>query len=118
MEKGISEHQRAYKIRIKTAREKAGKTHQQVADAINVARNTYTAYELPENVRTMPQKYIARFCAFLKVNEKWLLSGSGPMTGTADEIGVILAEVDDPELRARIKEKVETYARGLVDSQK
>jgi transcriptional regulator with XRE-family HTH domain len=70
--KSLSESQREYIQRTRDARNK--KSQHDVADAIGVDRVTYTGYETR---RTMPQKYIAKFCDFTGVNERWLLTGEG-----------------------------------------
>lgn len=74
---GMTTDQQLYIERTKKARKFAGKSQEETADFINVARPTYTNYE---RVRPMPQKYIAKFCQFTGVREKWLLSGNGSIS--------------------------------------
>ncbi|MBL4761259.1 MAG: helix-turn-helix transcriptional regulator [Gammaproteobacteria bacterium] len=72
----LSDRQIEYIARTKKARASTSFDQKQVADYIGVARNTYTAYEID---RPMPQKYQNKFCEFIDVEEKWLISGNGNM---------------------------------------
>ena len=93
----FSESQRAYITRTRKAREDSGKTQDEVADYLGLARPTYTGYE---NARPMPGKYVAKFCAITKTMEKWLLTGQGPQQHSDD-----------------IQELVDNYLKAAKDAQ-
>ena len=79
-ESGITEAQKEYILRTRKAREGAGKDREEISAYLGVSPSTYANWEVPERKRPMPQKYIARFCHYTAVNEKWLLRGEGDMT--------------------------------------
>lgn len=60
--------------RTKRAREARGVTQQEIANALGIAQDLYSKYE----VRTLlPHHLIPAFCLICAVEEKWLLSGLG-----------------------------------------
>lgn len=75
----ISEAQEAYILRTRVAREWAGKSREETAKAIGVSLSTYGNYEVVARNRPMPQEYIAKFCEYLGINERWLISNKGNM---------------------------------------
>lgn len=100
--KSLTDSQREYISRTRQAREAAKKKHAETAASIGVDRPTYTNYE---SRRPMPQKYIAKFCQYTGVREKWLLTGEGPMVNL-DDWNHKMSELDE-EHRKVMQEQYE-----------
>lgn len=67
-----SKYRTEFIARIKAARALAGKSHQEVADALGVQKNTYTTWEL----RTlMPLQHVIPFCQFVGADPYQILTG-------------------------------------------
>lgn len=72
-----------YIERVRLAREEADLRQEDVARHIGVDRPTYTNYE---SRRSMPHKYIPKFCEITKVNIEWLMTGTGEMRKNEGEL--------------------------------
>lgn len=72
----LTDSQRAYIARTKEARKFSGKDPEAIADYIGTDAATYRSFE---SRRTMPQKYISRFCKITRTNERWFVSNKGAM---------------------------------------
>lgn len=70
----LQEERVKYIQRTKEARKFSKKNPKDISEYIGVDTATYRSYE---SRRAMPQEYIARFCEFTGVNERWLISGKG-----------------------------------------
>lgn len=106
MQETLTQSQKEYIQRTREARKKREEergceiNQDEVAEAIGVDRVTYTGYETR---RPMPQKYIAKFCRFLGINERWLISDEGPMTyqfsGLKGEVMDRIATMNEDDIK-------------------
>jgi len=67
--------------RISEARDRAGKTQQEVADHFGITREAVSQWE-SDDTRPRSAK-LSELTRFLGVHPAWLLDGSGPMSGNA-----------------------------------
>lgn len=63
--------------RIKKIRQSVGKTQQELADDLNLKRNTIATYEMGKSEPS--DRTIADICRLYNVNETWLRTGEGEM---------------------------------------
>ena len=63
--------------RIKSIRRSVGKTQQELADALNLKRNTIATYEMGKSEPS--DRTIADICRLYNINEQWLRTGAGEM---------------------------------------
>ena len=63
--------------RIKKIRQSVGKTQQELADDLNLKRNTIATYEMGKSDPS--DRTIADICRLYNVNEDWLRTGEGDM---------------------------------------
>lgn len=64
-------------VRIKKIRQSVGKTQQELADDLNLKRNTVATYEMGKSEPS--DRTIADICRLYNVNEQWLRTGEGDM---------------------------------------
>lgn len=64
-------------VRIKKIRQSVGKTQQELADDLNLKRNTIATYEMGKSEPS--DRTIADICRLYNVNEDWLKTGEGNM---------------------------------------
>ena len=103
--------------RIARAREVLTDMNQsQMTEALGLKEPTYGNYE--RGTRKMPPHIMQKFSDITGCSANWIYLGKGNMTGGEDKIDSILSEIDDPELRERIRDQVASYTRGIVDAQK
>ena len=73
-------------LRMKKAREVAGKTQTDLATFFKIHRNTYTNYERAKRLPDI--LFLLKFCDTLNLNPTWLLTGQGPMQMPDNPAGV------------------------------
>lgn len=113
--KSLTDSQLEYIERTKLAREKTSKKQEDIAADIGVDRVTYTGYETR---RTMPQKYIARFCKATGVTERWLLTGEGDMdTSAHTDKEKLMAEVFR-DLDEELQDMALTLVKAMKEREK
>lgn len=66
--------------RVKAARIMSDKSHQEVADALGVTKNTYNTWELRS---LLPHQHIIPFCEFVGADPYFLLTGHPFQLGRA-----------------------------------
>lgn len=91
--------------RTRTAREKAGFDQKDMPGqfslyGIEVTSDAYNKYETRTPIR---QSLIPIFCKITGIDEKWLLTGVGPMADETDEFLSIMRQIDDPALKDKLK---------------
>lgn len=64
-------------VRIKKIRQSVWKTQQELADDLNLKRNTIATYEMGKSEPS--DRTIADICRLYNVNEDWLRTGEGNM---------------------------------------
>lgn len=90
--------------RLVWARDRAGKTQQDVADFIGVKQASYSELETGKTQRS---KYVAEIAHFLGVNAYWLATGKGrPTDAPSGQVNAIFyqLEKEDQETLVRIAE--------------
>lgn len=93
--------------RIKKVRRVVGKTQQELADDLNLKRNTIATYEMGKSEPS--DRTIADICRLYNVNEDWLRTGEGemfldlPPDKELDEIFAQIRVSDDTTIKAIIR---------------
>jgi len=100
--------------RVRHARYSAGKTQEEIADAMGIKQDQYKHWETE---RVIPQHLIVKFCLACQVDLVWLLTGKGHMKSIeAAEIQRVLDNAP-PWKRAKIVNFVKFLDRELDDKQ-
>lgn len=94
--------------RLKQARELRYAHATEAASALGLPEQTYLPYE---SGRTGFTHRLARLALFFKVNERWLLTGEGPMKRGEPHRVAELFEQIPPEKQPYVLEMIELYAR-------
>lgn len=88
--------------RLRAAREAAGLTQPQVADAIGCSNGAYAAWEVGRNL-TIKSSYLHALVNILNVRMEWLLTGEGEMKPTLPQELIEAARgLDQQQLAALI----------------
>lgn len=88
--------------RLRQARIQKGLNQEQVAAIIGKTTTAYGHYERDRN--EMSKDVAQKLAINLGISLEWLLTGSGSMIAETDEFLAIMAKIDDPYIRAEIKE--------------
>lgn len=113
----IDEYTSGVVKRTKDARKQSKyKTQADIAAALKIERARYAKYETE---RIIGKELISIFCRLAGVNEKWLLTGQGPMTGddAADPLEALLDMYELPQSRARVADMIKELER-IRDAEK
>jgi transcriptional regulator with XRE-family HTH domain len=67
-------------VRVKEARERSGRTQDQMADALGLGRSAYRHYEGSKRTSMMALRHIGDFCRICRIRMEWLITGKGAMS--------------------------------------
>lgn len=92
----------SFSDRLREARIAKGLNQEQVAIAIGKTTSAYGHYERGRN--EMSRDVAQKLASLLDVNLEWLLSGIGEKAAESNEFLTLMAQIDDPEIIAEIKD--------------
>lgn len=107
MENASSSSKEGQGRRLKQARALRFDTAREAAEALGVNEQTYMPWE---SGRTGFTHHVARLAIFFGVNERWLLTGAGPMKRGEQHRAAALFERIPPEKQPYVLEMLEMYA--------